>query len=105
MTSAVPVQPSICNVKVTWLPLTKQTPVRSDLKPRQKERLLGRAHHASTRRSSPSTCTDRERTGHRAGPRRTAPDVTSNLLPWQGQVTVVPSSFPVASEHPACVRV
>src|SRR3989442_1302681 len=33
MTSAVPAQPTIAHVKLTWLPLTKQTPVRSDLKP------------------------------------------------------------------------
>ena len=37
--------------------------------------------HASASRSAPSTCTARERTGRWAGPRTTAPEVTSNWLP------------------------
>jgi len=62
----------------------------------------GRVIHdpASTSRFSPSICTDRERTGRLAGPRRTAPEVTSNWLPWHAHVTKVPSSLPFASEHP-----
>src|SRR5215470_6840523 len=61
--------------------------------------------HDSTRRSSPLISTSRERTGCVAGPRITAPEVTSNSLPWQGHVTVVLSSLPFASEHPLCVQV
>ena len=51
------------------------------------------------------TRTCRERTGCIAGPWRTAPEVTSNWLPWQGQVSLAPSSLPPASEHPRCVQV
>src|SRR5438132_1310695 len=65
----------------------------------------GRSLHASASRASPSTCTNRERTGRVAGPRMTAPEVTSNWLPWQWHVTVVPSNLPIASEHPAWVQV
>ena len=53
----------------------------------------------------PSTCTDRVRTGRTAGPRRTAPDVTSNWLPWHAHVTVVASRLPLAREHPVWVQV
>jgi hypothetical protein len=60
----------------------------------------GSCPHPSASRSSPSTCTSRDRTGRSAGPRRTAPEVTSNWLPWQGQVSVVPSRSPFAREHP-----
>src|SRR5207249_2979649 len=65
----------------------------------------GRSLHASASRASPSTCTNRERTGRVAGPRMTAPEVTSNWLPWQWHVTVVPSNLPIASEQPAWVQV
>src|SRR5438128_9177142 len=39
----------------------------------------GASPHASASRASPSTCTNRERTGRVAGPRMTAPEVTSKL--------------------------
>jgi len=63
-------------------------------------RIALRTTYDSMSRSSPSTFTDRDRTGWWAGPWRTAPEVTSNWLPWHGHVTVVPSSSPSASEHP-----
>ena len=43
-------------------------------------------------------------TGSAAGPLSTSPVVTSNCEPWHEHVTVVPSSSPLAREHPACVH-
>src|SRR5919198_1290357 len=59
---------------------------------------------ASARISPFSTVTRIARTGRWAGPRRTAPDVTSNWLPWHAQVTTVPSSSPLAREQPIWVH-
>src|ERR1041385_8342460 len=60
---------------------------------------------ASTSRFPSSTCPNRVRTGCLAGPRSTAPEVTSNWLPWQLHVTVVSSSVPFPREHPMWVQV
>jgi len=55
------------------------------------ERLIAdEPDYASTIRSPAWTSTWRERTPSSAGPRMTSPEVTSNWLPWQRQVTTVP---------------
>src|SRR6185503_10091023 len=98
MTSAVPAQPNISIFRVTSI-LVKQLHTR--ITNVHFHSMTSRIHlpskasyYDSTRTFSPSVWTNRERTGRCAGPLRTAPDVTSNLLPWHGHVTVVPYSFP-----------
>src|SRR5215217_314775 len=62
-------------------------------------------HQSLTSRLPLSARTPKLPTGTRAGPRSTSPLTTSNSEPWQGQVTVVSSRSPSASEHPMCVHV
>src|SRR5215208_4049555 len=62
-------------------------------------------HQSLTSRLPLSARTPKLPTGTRAGPRSTSPLVTSNSEPWQGQITVVSSRSPSASEHPMCVQV